>query len=388
MSLVGFTGNTLFQFTAHINLRVGNGAALQLPAELNALNVKNPFVVIDPGVYQAGLCEPILDKLKEAGCPFSVYTNVEPNPRDTSIHEAFEAARENQCDGVVGIGGGSAMDSAKGIGVLLTNGGNIQDYDGINKVGKDLPPIIAIPTTAGTGSEVTANSALTRSADHYKMSLRSPRLLPKLAILDPSLLRSLPRSVSSTSGMDALTHAIEGFLSVRATPVSDLFALEAMRLIAQHLRPFVANPENQHAATQMLIGSMLAGLVISNTGTGNDHALARALGGLCDVAHGTATALLLPEVLRFNASAQPERFLQIADAMGLPRGATPRETAEILVEEISHMLDELGIPRRLRDVGVQEAQIPDLVQVALINVGPNPRRTNAQDLETILRTLY
>lgn len=388
MSLVGFTGNSLFQFTAHINLRVGNGAALQLPAELDALNVKNPFFVIDPGVHQAGLCKPILEKLEQLGRPFSVFTDVEPNPRDTSIQAAFEIAQKSQCDGVVGIGGGSAMDSAKGIALLLTNGGNIQDYDGINKVSKDLPPVIAIPTTAGTGSEVTANSALTRSADHYKMSLRSPRLLPKLAILDPALLRTLPRSVASTSGMDALTHAIEGFLSVRASPVSDLFALEAMRLIAQNIRPFVANPENQHAATQMLLGSMLAGLVISNTGTGNDHALARALGGLCDVAHGTATALLLPEVLRFNASAQPERFRQIAEAMGVPTTGTPREIANTLVDEISYLLDELGVPRRLRDVGVQESHLPDLVQVALKNVGPNPRRTNAKDLETILQALF
>lgn len=387
MSLLGFNGNPLFQFTAHINLRVGNGAALQLPAELDALNVKNPFFVIDPGVHKAGLCQPILDKLEQLSRLFTVFTDVEPNPRDTSIQRAFEIAREAKCDGVIGIGGGSAMDSAKGIAVLLTNGGNIQDYDGINKVTKDLPPVIAIPTTAGTGSEVTANSALTRSADHYKMSLRSPRLLPKLAILDPTLLRTLPRSVASTSGMDALTHAIEGFLSVRASPVSDLFALEAMRLIAQNIRPFVANPDNQHATTQMLLGSMLAGLVISNTGTGNDHALARALGGLCDVAHGTATALLLPEVLQFNASAQPEKFRQIANAMGVSTNGTPREIARELVDEISHLLDELGVPRRLSEVGVQESHIPDLVQVALRNVGPNPRRTSAQDLERILRTI-
>lgn len=387
MSLLGFTGNPLFQFTAHINLRVGNGAALQLPTELDALNVKNPFFVIDPGVHQAGLCQPILDKLEQLSRPFTVFTDVEPNPRDTSIQRAFEIAREAKCDGVIGIGGGSSMDSAKGIAVLLTNGGNIQDYDGINKVTKDLPPVIAIPTTAGTGSEVTANSALTRSADHYKMSLRSPRLLPKLAILDSALLRTLPRSVASTSGMDALTHAIEGFLSVRASPISDLFALEAMHLIAHNIRPFVANPDNQHATTQMLLGSMLAGLVISNTGTGNDHALARALGGLCDVAHGTATALLLPEVMRFNASAQPEKFRQIASAMGISINGTTREIAEQLVDEISHLLDELGVPRRLSEVGVQESHVPDLVQVALRNIGPNPRRTTAQDLERILRAI-
>lgn len=387
MSLVGFSGSMLYQFTSHIDLRVGSGAALQLPAELDALQVKKPFFVIDPGVEKAGICQPLLQAFQDASQPYAVFTDIESNPRDSTVHRAFDEARKASCDGVVGIGGGSAMDAAKGIALLLTNGGNIADYDGINKVEKDLPPVVAIPTTAGTGSEVTANSALTRSSDHYKMSLRSPRLLPRLAILDPDLVRSLPRPVAAASGMDALTHAIEGFLSVRASPVSDLFALEAMRLISQNIRPFVANPANLNAATQMLLGSMLAGLVISNTGTGNDHALARALGGLCDLAHGTATALLLPEVLAFNASARPERYMQIAQAMGLPAGGNPRDVAHSVVQEISYLLDELGIPRRLGEVGVLESQIPDLVQVAAKNVGPNPRRTTAQDLENILRAV-
>ncbi len=388
MSLAGFTGNTQFQFTANINLRSGPGSALLLARELEAFGARRPFIIIDPGVHACGACTDVLGSLEAAGIQALVFTAIEPNPRDTTIHTAFEQARQNDCDSVVGIGGGSAMDAAKGVAVLLSNGGQIQDYDGINKVGKDLPPVIAIPTTAGTGSEVTANSALTRSKDHYKMSLRSPRLLPRLAILDPTLLRSLPHSVAATSGMDALTHAIEGYLSVRASPMSDLFALEAIRLIAAHLRPFVANPENAQAASQMLTGSMLAGLVISNTGTGNDHALARALGGLCDIAHGTATALLLPQVLAFNAIAQPERMRHIAQAMGLSTAGSAREISEWLVQDIDTLLDELHIPRKLSELGVQQAQIPDLVQVALKNVGPNPRRTNAADLERILRTLY
>lgn len=388
MAFLDFFGGSSFQFTANINLRMGSGAALRLAQELASLGVSKPFLVVDPGVRKAGVVDAILERLAADGVQHVVYSDIEPNPRDTTIHHAFDAASAAGCDGVVGIGGGSAIDAAKGVAVLLTNGGNIGDYDGTNKIEKDLPPIVAIPTTAGTGSEVTANSALTRSADHYKMSLRSPRLLPRLAILDPALLGSLPHYVAATSGMDALTHAVEGYLSVRASPMSDFFALRAIEVIAENLRPFVANPKNSHAASNMLMGSMLAGLVISNTGTGNDHALARALGGLCDVAHGVATALLLPRVVAFNAIARPDRVRDIAAAMGLPVEGTVSDIAGRLVGELETMLDELKVPRRLRDIGVDEEMIPALVEVGLRNVGPNPRRTQAADLEAILRDVY
>ncbi len=388
MSFVGFSGSTAFQFVANINLRFGCGISGTLVAELAVLGVRKPFLIIDPGLHQGGVATPILQALEVAQIAFTSFTEIESNPRDLTIHRAFDVAKVAGCDGVVGIGGGSAMDAAKGVAVLMSNGGAIGDYDGLNKVTKDLPPLVVIPTTAGTGSEVTANAALTRSSDHYKMSLRSPRLLPKLAILDPLLLRTLPRGVASTSGLDALTHAIEGYLSVRASPLSDFFALRAMELLAHNIRAFVANPENVEASSGMLMGSMLAGLVISNTGTGNDHALARALGGLCDVAHGVATALLLPQVMAFNASARPDRYIDIARAIGVSTAGTAREVAMRVVDEVQQLLRELDVPMRLQDVGVPEDKITKLVEVALKNVGPNPRRTAAVDLEKILRAVY
>lgn len=388
MTFQGFTGSGAFQFVGNINLRFGGGSAQTLPAELKALGVRKPFVMIDPGVFQASVAAPILKALEGAGVAATVFTEIEPNPRDDTIHRAFDVAKASGSDGIVGIGGGSAMDSAKGVGLLMTNGGAIADYDGINKVGNDLPPVVAIPTTAGTGSEVTANAALTRSSDHYKMSLRSPRLLPKVAIVDPLLLKTLPRGVAAASGLDALTHAIEGYLSVRASPLSDFFALRAMELLALNVRAFVANPENLEAASSMALGSMLAGLVVSNTGTGNDHALARALGGLCDVTHGVATAMLLPHVMAFNASARPERYVDIARAIGIATHGTPREVAARTVDEMHQLLRDLDLPLRLRDVGVGEDKVPALVEVAIKNVGPNPRRTAAKDLEAILKAVY
>lgn len=388
MSFQGFSGAAVFQFTGNINLRFGSGVSETLPAELAAIGVRKPFVLIDPGVFQGNVAAPILKALGGAGVDAEIFTDIEPNPRDTTIHRIFDAAKAVNCDGVIGIGGGSAMDSAKGVALLLSNGGAIADYDGTNKVGRDLPPVIAIPTTAGTGSEVTANAALTRSTDHYKMSLRSPRLLPRLAIVDPLLLRTLPRGVAAASGLDALTHAIEGYLSVRASPVSDIFALRAMELLAPNIRAFVANPENLEAASSMALGSMLAGMVVSNTGTGNDHALARALGGLCDLTHGVATAMLLPHVMAFNASARPERYRDIAEAIGISCSGAAREIAARTVEEVHQLLRDLNVPLRLRDVGVTEDKLPALVEVAIKNVGPNPRRTTAKDLQDILLAVY
>lgn len=388
MSFVGFSGGTSFQFAANINLRFGCGISNTLAAELAGMDVRKPFMMVDPGLYQSGVTTSLIQALDTAHVEFNLFTEIESNPRDQTIHRAFEVAKAAGCDCVVGIGGGSAMDAAKGVAVLMSNGGSIGDYDGINKVKKDLPPVVVIPTTAGTGSEVTANAALTRSADHYKMSLRSPRLLPKLAILDPLLLRTLPRSVASTSGLDALTHAIEGYLSIRSSPLSDFFALRAMELLARNIRAFVANPENVEASSSMLMGSMLAGLVISNTGTGNDHALARALGGLCDVPHGVATALLLPQVMAFNASARPERYVDIARAIDVSTAGTMREVATRVVDDMQQLLRDLDVPLRLRDVGVSEDKIDALIEVAIKNVGPNPRRTTRADLEKILRAVY
>jgi alcohol dehydrogenase len=388
MTFQGFTGGGMFQFVANINLRFGSGTAQTLAGELGALGVSKPFMMIDPGVHQGGVAAPILKALEAGGIAARLFTEIESNPADVTIERAFAVAQKSDCDSVVGIGGGSAMDSAKGVGLLMANGGAIADYDGMNKVKRDLPPVIAIPTTAGTGSEVTANAAVTRASDHYKMSLRSPRLLPKLAIIDPILLRTLPRGAAAASGLDALTHAIEGFLSVRASPLSDMFALQAMNLLASNVRAFVANPENLEAASSMALGSMLAGLVVSNTGTGNDHALARAIGGLCDVAHGVATAMLLPHVMAFNASARPERYVEIAKAIGVSVQGGPREVSMRAIDEIRQLLTDLDLPTRLRDVGVPQERLQEVVEVAIKNVGPNPRRTSPQDLSAILSAVY
>jgi alcohol dehydrogenase class IV len=381
-----FSGSALFQFAAHINLRFGRGSSAELASEIAGMKPRHVFVVTDPGVHNAGLLEPLTSGLAQRGIAFDVFSDVEANPRDSTIHKGADIARAAGADLFVGFGGGSAMDAAKGIALLMTNPGKVNDYDGINKVVNDLPFLVAVPTTAGTGSEVTANAALTNSSTHAKMSLRSPRLLPRLTVVDPGLLKSLPKFTASTAGLDALTHAIEGYLSVRASPLSDVFAIESIRLIASNLRPFVANPENADASAGMALGALLAGLVISNTGTGNDHAIARALGGIFDTPHGLATAVLLPHVMRYNAPSRPERYRDVARALGVSLTGTDREVADRACNEVQQMLADVGVPDRLGKIGVDATRIQDLVDVAIKNVGPNPRRTNADDMRTLIES--
>lgn len=383
-----FSGAFGFQFSAHINLRFGAGAVNALPTEIVALGARKVMIVTDPGVHRAGLTTGLLDGLKAQGVAFEVFDEVESNPRDTTIHAGAERALSFKPDLFVGFGGGSAMDAAKGIALLVTNGGNIGDYDGTDKVKKDLPYLIAVPTTAGTGSEVTANAALTNSQTHSKMSVRSPRLMPKMAVVDPVLLASLPKIMAATAGLDALSHAIEGFLSVRASVLSDVFALESIRLIGRNLRPFVANPANVEAASAMALGSTLAGFVISNTGTGNDHAIARALGGLFDTPHGLATGVLLPHVMRFNAPARPERFVRMAQVLGMSIDGDDVTVADRVCDAVEQLVRDVGVPTHLASINIDRASIPDLVAIALRNVGPNPRRTSADEMKALIETAF
>lgn len=383
-----FSGAPGFQFSAHINLRFGAGAVKALPAEIVALGARRVMIVTDPGVHRAGLMQGLLDGLQAQGVAFEIFAEVESNPRDTTIHAGAKRALAFGPDLFIGFGGGSAMDAAKGIALLVTNDGNIGDYDGTDKVKKDLPYLIAVPTTAGTGSEVTANAALTNSETHSKMSVRSPRLMPKMAVVDPVLLASLPRMMAATAGLDALSHAIEGFLSVRASVLSDVFALESIRLIGGNLRPFVANPANVEAASAMALGSTLAGFVISNTGTGNDHAIARALGGLFDTPHGLATGVLLAHVMRFNAPARPERFMRMAQALCLSTEGGEMTVAERVCDAVEQLVRDVGVPTHLASIGIDRTRIPDLTAIALRNVGPNPRRTSSEEMKALIETAF
>ena len=318
-----------FEFGVPTRLHVGVGAAKDLGNALRKDKFASAFVVIDPGVMWAGVAQPILHSLETVGINVTQFTHVEPDPLDRDMEAGAAEFAASPCQVVVGIGGGSAMDTAKAIALLATNGGRVRDYNGTDRVPNDPRPLILIPTTAGTGSEVTANIAVTNADTHEKMSVRSPRNYPRLAFLDPELLAELPASPAAASGMDALVHAIESYVSTRATPMTRMLAYEATRRETGHsLCGFVTNRANLEHGAQMLFGSMLAGMAISHTGTGSAHAVARALGGKYGVPHGLACALMLEPVMRFNQPVAEDRLCGTRScARRRPRGYGPRSGA-------------------------------------------------------------
>lgn len=370
-----------FEFQVITRVKCGAKLVDGLGKEVLTLGGKKVLVVTDQGIVKAGLLDRVNSALEAEGLPFEVYDRVEANPRVETIDLGHEFYRKTGADVIVGFGGGSSMDTAKGIGLLATNGGSMADYAGQNKVQNQPAPVIAIPTTAGTGSEVTGNIAFTDLIKKDKMSSRSPMNFPRVAILDHTLLSSLPASIAAATGMDALIHAVEGYLSKKASPMSDVLALEATRMIGSNIRKFVANPENDEAAAGMLLASALAGMVITNTGTGNVHGMARPVGGQFDVPHGVACAIMFAPVMRFNLISSPEKMAKVAEALGDKVDGLPLlEAGSKAVEAVEKLVADLDIPKSLSTVGVNREAVPTLARLSLANTGPNPRRTSYDDL--------
>jgi alcohol dehydrogenase len=293
---------------------------------------------------------------------------------------------------VVGIGGGSALDLAKAAGVLMTNLGPATEYVGLELVKKPGKPVICLPTTAGTGSEVTFTAVFTRRADGFKGGINGRMLYPHAAILDPLLTVSCPAYITAITGMDALTHAMEAYTSRAATPISDLNALKAIELIGDNLRPAVAHGENLAAREGMMLGAYLAGLALAQAGVGAVHAMAYPLGAFFDIPHGEANAVLLPYVLEFNLMACPERFAEMAYALAeLPDDLTTREAAEACVQEVYALGDDVGIPASLDALKVPRERVPEMAQKAMTVARPianNPRKVTAADLEQVYQRAF
>ena len=379
----------MFAFRTAINVSCGFGAVDGIGDAVKGMGYNRVLFVTDPGLVKAGLAERVTKKLEAAGIGFSIFDTVEPNPRDSSIEAAWEAVKHEPIEAVVGLGGGSSMDAAKAAATLATNGGKLAQYDGAGTIKKPVLPIIAIPTTAGTGSEVTSNAAITDAARHYKMSLRSPYLIPSLAILDPGLLAGLPARIAAESSMDAIIHAAEGFTSNKANALSDSLAVQALEFLCPNIRAFIGRRSNKEAAENMLLGSMFAGTVIGNTGTGADHALARALGGARDTPHGLACALMYPYVVRYNFIADPAKYRKLAQLLGLSVCClSDSALCDALVAELFRLSDDLGIPTKLSAIGVERSDLPGIAEVAAGNSGPNPRSTSAKELLALLEEAF
>lgn len=373
-----------FSFGIPTRILFGINSAADLATECRRSGWASAFVVMDPGIQRAGVAGAALRSLADAGIEVTLFTEVEPNPVDRDIEAGAKVFAARQSDVIIGIGGGSALDTAKGIAVLATNGGQVADYDGTDKVPADAWPFVCIPTTAGTGSEVTRNISVTNAVTHDKMSIRSDRSFARLALLDPGLLVSLPRSVAAASGMDALVHAVEGYVSTRGNALTDALALEAIRLISGAIEPFVQDRSNLDLASTMLCGSCLAGMVITHTGTGIDHAIARALGGHFSLVHGVACGVLLEPVMRFNLPAVQDRYARIGDVMKVTEpGMSLRARAEAAIQRVHEIRKAVGLPDRLA-VDVSGAVGREVVEAAVRNRGPNPQPATGEDVRRIL----
>ncbi|MBU1137737.1 MAG: iron-containing alcohol dehydrogenase [Proteobacteria bacterium] len=331
---------------------IGIGAAKEIPAKIKALGGSKPLIVTDKGITGAGITKQITNLLDEAGMNYVVYDDTIPNPTDTNVHDGVEVYKKNACDSLITLGGGSSHDCGKGVGLVIANGGKIHDYEGVDKSNNPMPPYVAVNTTAGTASEMTRFCIITDTSRKVKMAIVDWRVTPGIALDDPLLMLGMPPALTAATGMDALTHAVEAYVSTIATPMTDSAAEKAIELIATHLRPAVANGGDIVAREGMCYAQYLAGMAFNNASLGHVHAMAHQLGGFYDLPHGECNAILLPHVCNFNLIAKLDRFVKIAQLMGENvEGLSLREAAELAISAIQKLSTDVGIPAGLIELG-------------------------------------
>lgn len=366
----------------------GANVLSELADRVKSLGGNKPLVVTDKGMTELGYTKQVTDLLEQAGIAYAVFDETVPNPTDKNVEQGVAAYQQGQCDMLISLGGGSAHDCCKGVGLVVSNGGAIADYEGVDQLKNSLPPYVAINTTAGTASELTRFTIITNTANHVKMAIVDWRVTPDLAINDPLLMMKMPPSLTAATGMDALTHAVEAYVSTDANPVTDACALQAIRLIARYLRVAVARGDDLEARDRMAYAQYLAGVAFNNAGLGHVHAMSHQLGGMYNLPHGVCNALLLPHVCEANLMAAQERYADIAEALGENIYALPlREAAQMAVVAIRSLSVDVGIPSNLTELGVQDKDIDAMVEHAQQDVCAltNPRRLNDKEVAAIFR---
>ncbi len=368
---------------------MGIGSYKEIGKQVKALGGKKPFICTDKGITKAGITQKIVDLIKQdAGVDTVIFDGTVPNPTDMNVHEGLKIFKDKKCDLIISLGGGSAHDCGKGIGIVSTNGGHIRDFEGVNKSTKSMPPFIAVNTTAGTASEMTRFCIITNTSNHVKMAIVDWRVTPNVAINDPLLMVGMPPALTAATGMDALTHAVEAYVSTIATPVTDACALQAIRLIATNLRAAVANGADMLARDNMAYAEYLAGMAFNNASLGYVHAMAHQLGGFYDLPHGVCNAILLPHVERFNLIAKVDRFVEMAQAMGENvEGLSPRDAAELALIAIKQLSIDVGIPSGLAELGVKTKDLKTMALNAQKDACgfTNPRTPTLDDIIQIYK---
>lgn len=379
-----------YSFELPTRIEFGEGVIKNVAIEARKLNAKKVMIVADKGVIGAGLVLPVQKSLKDAGITYLTFDRIVPNPRDTDCTAGYELAKKEGIDTLIAVGGGSSIDTAKAIGTLLTHGGRVQDWCGFQLLKKEITPLIAIPTTAGTGSEVTPFAVITDTQHHVKLNIFDPRAAAKVALVDPSVLLKLPSHIMASTGVDAMTHAVEAYTCKLANPHTDAYAIYAVKLIQDNLRLAVANPDIK-SCTGMMLGSNIAGIAFGYSDVASVHCMAEALGGKYDTPHGIANAVLLPTVSEFNIPSNTKKYADIAIALGVKAdGESEEDLAMEGIKELQQLCNDVGIPK-IKDIeGINPKDFEALSISAEKNVSTpsNPREVTAKDYLYLFNKAY
>ena len=346
------------------------------------------LVVSDPGIIAAGWLDETLEILDGEGMLYEIYSNVTPNPKEKEVINGAKLYKNEECNAIVAIGGGSALDCAKGIGIVSSNNRSILEFEGVDKVYNPIPPLICIPTTAGSSADVSQFAIIKDQKRKVKISIISKAVVPDVALIDPITTTTMNNYLTICTGLDALTHAIEAYVSNASSPITDTHALNAIRLISSNLAKTIDNPDDLGLRGNMMLGSLEAGLSFSNASLGAVHAMAHSLGGLLDLSHGECNAILLDHVVDFNFNEEPVRYQHVGEMMGINfRGMNKLEKKTAIIQELRHLKESIGIDRTLKQIGVKESDIPQLSRNAMEDscIVTNPRRPKQEDIGEIFK---
>lgn len=371
-----------FSFSVPQEIIVGKGSLARLPEVAEKLGGKHGFIISGPHLNKMGIVASCSESLENAGIKVDAYTETEGNPSVETVEKAAAAFCKSGANFIIALGGGSPMDVAKAVGVVARYGGSITEYEGGGRVPGDIIPLIAIPTTAGTGSEVTAFSVITDHSRNYKSTVFSYKLIPAYAILDPELLTTAPVSVAAACGIDAMVHALEAYISKDASPFSDAMAEKALELIGKNIRRYVADRTDIEAAEAMITGSLFAGIAFSWARLGDVHAMSHPVSAYFDVPHGVANAILLPTIVEYNALADRGKYLKLFNYISLTPASEAEFESVMLVDLLTELNEQLGIPGSLGEVGVTADKFDAMADDAMKsgNIAVNPRSTTKKDV--------
>lgn len=381
-----------YAFFMPLKSLMGPGSLKGAGAAIKDLGYQKALIVADKPLVECGAMEPLKAELDKAGVTFALYTGAGPNPTAQQVHEGVDTFRSNGCDFIISFGGGSMHDAAKAVGIVIKNGGRVQDYEGVDKATQGMVPLVAVNTTAGTAAELTRFAIITDTERKVKMAIIDARCTPAIAVNDPTTMIGMPKPLTAATGMDALTHAIEAYVSTQSTPLTDAAALHAIRLISRYLIPAWQDGTDLVARDMMAYAEYLAGVAFNSAGLGYVHAIAHQLGGFYDAPHGVCNAVLLPVIQAYNAPAVPGLFADISEAMAieLPKGADGSAAAQAVLKKIKEMSKAMEIPQSIKELGAREEDFGVLAEHAMADPcgSTNPRQPSHAEVVELLRQAY